>query len=200
MPTQTATVVYHPLAATGLLSALASAMTADAMQRNRTFLKDKLGETVATDVVTLLDNGRLPGGLATRPFDDEGNPTGATRLIDEGVFQAVLDDEDTACKDGAQSSGNATRYSHRTPPMLSPSNFYIQPGSAGPDEIIAGVERGLYVINTMDTVMNPVSGDYSVSARASGSKTASSPTRSTTSPSPCPCPTCCKRWQQLAAI
>jgi PmbA protein len=165
VPTQTATVVYHPLAASGLLSALAGALTADAMQRNRTFLRDKLGDTVATDVVTLLDNGRLPGGLATRPFDDEGNPTGATRLIDEGVFQAVLYDEYTARKDGAQSSGNATRYSHRTPPMLSPSNFYIQPGSASPEEIIADIESGLYVVNTMNTVMNPVSGDYSVSAQ-----------------------------------
>jgi PmbA protein len=165
VPTQTATVVYNPFAASGLLSALADALTADAMQRNRTFLQGKLGATVAADVVTLLDNGRLPGGLATRPFDDEGNPTSATRLIDEGVFQAVLYDEYTARKDGAQSSGNATRNSHRTPPALSPSNFYIQPGNATPDAIIAGVERGLYVVNTMNTVMNPVSGDYSVSAQ-----------------------------------
>jgi len=54
----------------------------------------------------LLDNGRLPGGLATRPFDDEGNPTSATRLIDEGVFQAVLYDQYTAHKDGVASTGN----------------------------------------------------------------------------------------------
>lgn len=166
VPTQVATVVYTPMAAAGLLSALSRALTAEAMQRNRTFLQDKLGEIVASDVVTLLDNGRLPGGLATRPFDDEGNPTSATRLIDEGVFQAVLYDEYTAHKDGVRSSGNASRSGHSTPPRLAPSNFYIQPGQQTPAEVIAGVEKGLYVVNTMNThSINPVSGDYSVSAQ-----------------------------------
>jgi PmbA protein len=166
VPTQTATVVYTPLAASGLLGALSRALTAEAMQRNRTFLQGKLGATVAADVVTLLDNARLPGGLATRPFDDEGNPTSATRLIDEGLFQAVLYDEYTARKDGVQSTGNAARYSHRSAPSLHSSNFYIQPGNMSPEELIAGVEKGLYVVNTMNThSINPVSGDYSVSAQ-----------------------------------
>ncbi|MCB0081023.1 MAG: TldD/PmbA family protein, partial [Caldilineaceae bacterium] len=148
VPTQTATVVYHPIAATAMLGALSQALTAEAMQRNRSFLQGKLGETVAADVVTLLDNGRLQGGLATRPFDDEGNPTSATRLIDEGVFQAVIYDAYTADKDGTDSSGNAMRGSHRAAPSLAPSNFYIQPGPDSADAVIAGVEKGLYVVNT----------------------------------------------------
>lgn len=166
VPTQTASVVYHPVAATALLGAMSQALTAEAMQRNRSFLQGKLGQTVASDVVTLLDNGRLPGGLATRPFDDEGNPTSATRLIDEGVFQAVIYDAYTADKDGTNSTGNAMRGSHRAAPSLAPSNFYIQPGPDDADAVIAGVEKGLYVVNTMNThSINPVSGDYSVSAQ-----------------------------------
>jgi PmbA protein len=166
VPTQTATVVYHPVAATALLGAISQALTAEAMQRNRSFLQGKLGQTVASDVVTLLDNGRLPGGLATRPFDDEGNPTSATRLIDEGVFQAVIYDAYTADRDGTNSTGNAMRGSHRAAPTLAPSNFYIQPGPEDADAVIAGVEKGLYVVNTMNThSINPVSGDYSVSAQ-----------------------------------
>lgn len=166
VPTQRATVVYHPVAATNLLGAVSQALTAQAMQRNRSFLQGKLGQTVASDVVSLLDNGRLPGGLATRPFDDEGNPTSATRLIDEGVFQAVIHDAYTADKDGTDSTGNASRGSHRSAPGLSPSNFYIQPGPDDAEAVIAGVEKGLYVINTMNThSINPVSGDYSVSAQ-----------------------------------
>ena len=136
------------------------------MQRNRTFLQGKMGQDVASDVVSILDNGRLPGGLATRPFDDEGNPTRATRLVDEGVLQAVLYDDYSAQKDGTNSTGNAARATHRSAPHLSPSNFYIQPGHQTPEELIAGVDQGLYVVNTMNThSINPVSGDYSVSAQ-----------------------------------
>jgi PmbA protein len=166
VPTQRATVVYSPFAANGLIGVLARALTAEAMQKNLSFLQGKMGQDVASDVVTLLDNGRLPGGLATRPFDDEGQPTGATRVIDEGVLQAVLYDTYTALKESTRSTGNARRMSHRQPPELAPSNFYLQPGNMTPDELIAGVEKGLYVVSTMNThSINPVSGDYSVSAQ-----------------------------------
>lgn len=166
VPTQEATVVYSPIAASMLLSALARALTAEAMQRNRSFLQGKMGQDVGSDVLTILDNGRLPGGMATRPFDDEGMPTSATRLIDEGVLQAVLHDSYTAHRDGSANTGNAGRGSHRQIPTLSPSNIYIQPGPQTPDEIIAGVSRGLYVVNVMNTAaINPTSGDYSVSAQ-----------------------------------
>jgi PmbA protein len=165
-PTQRATVVYSPFAANGVIGTLARALTAEAMQKNLSFLQGKMGQDVASDTVTLLDNGRLPGGLATRPFDDEGLPTGATRVIDEGVLQGLLYDTYTARKDGTRSSGNAMRLSHRQPPQLMPSNFYLQPGTMTPEELIADVENGLYVVSTMNThSINPVSGDYSVSAQ-----------------------------------
>lgn len=166
VPSQRATVVYSPYAAASIAGALARALTAEAMQRNRSFLQGQLGRQVASDVVTLVDNGRLPGGPATRPFDDEGVPTSATRVIDEGVLQAVLYDHYTARRDGRQSTGNAGRSSHRQPPSLAPSNFYFQPGNQSPEEILAGVERGLYVDSVMNTgSINPISGEYSVSAR-----------------------------------
>jgi PmbA protein len=166
VPTQRASVVYSPFAANGVIGALARALTAEAMQKNLSFLQGKMGQDVASDVVTLLDNGRLPGGLATRPFDDEGQPTGATRVIDEGVLQALLYDTYTSLKDGARSTGNATRPSHRQPPELTPSNFYLQPGTMTPEELIAGVENGLYVVSTMNShSISPVSGNYSVSAQ-----------------------------------
>lgn len=167
VPTQRATVVYSPFAATSVLGALSSALAADALQRNRSFLQGKMGQTVAADTVSVLDNGRLPGGIATRPFDDEGVPTSATRLIDEGVFQAALYDHYTATRDGtASSTGNATRSSHASLPGLAAGNFYFQPGPQSPDEVIAGVDAGLYVESVMNTAsINPISGDYSVSAK-----------------------------------
>ena len=164
--TQQASVVYSPFAASGILGAISRALTAEAMQKNRSFLHGKMGQDVASDVVTLLDNGRLPRGMATRPFDDEGVPTRATKLIDEGVLQTVLQDSYTALKEGGQSTGNAVRGSHRTAPSLSSSNFYIQPGPDSPEDVIKQVNKGLYVVNTMNThSINPVSGDYSVSAQ-----------------------------------
>ncbi|RME51087.1 MAG: TldD/PmbA family protein, partial [Caldilineae bacterium] len=167
VPTQKATVVYSPFAAASIAGALSRALSAEAMQRNRSFLQGKMGEVVASDVVTVLDNGRLPGGIATRPFDDEGLPTSATRLIDEGVLQAVLYDHYTALRDGtASSTGNATRTSHSALPQVMASNFYFQPGPQSPEEVIAGVEQGLYVEHVMNTAsINPISGDYSVSAK-----------------------------------
>ena len=167
VPTQRASVVYSPMAATSILGALSRALGADAMQRNRSFLEGKIGQNVAADMVSVLDNGRLPGGIATRPFDDEGVPTAATRLIDEGVLQTALYDHYTATRDGtASSTGNANRGSHASMPTVDASNFYFQPGHETPDEVIGGVEQGLYVESVMNTAsINPISGDYSISAK-----------------------------------
>jgi PmbA protein len=68
--------------------------------------------------------------------------------------------------DGRKSTGNAARGSHRTPPRVSTSNFYLQPGTSAPEDILAEVKSGLYVTSTMNVGgINPVSGDYSVAAR-----------------------------------
>jgi len=163
--TQTCTVVFDPMVAGEIFAYLSMALTAEAMQRGRSFLIDKMGQDVASDKVTLLDNGRLPGGIASAPFDGEGVPTSATRLIDEGVLQNVIYDSYTASRDGKQSTGNAARGGHRSLPTLAPTNFYLQPGHATREELIAGVENGLYVTTIMQTGgINPVSGDCSMGA------------------------------------
>ncbi|MGB1250677.1 MAG: TldD/PmbA family protein [Candidatus Promineifilaceae bacterium] len=165
VPTQQVTVVFDPVVSAQLLVAMASALNAGAMQRGRSFLAGKMGEDVASDMVTLLDNGRLAGALGTSPFDAEGVPTRATRLIDEGVLQTLIYDHYTAQRSGGRSTGNASRYSHRTPPTLGPTNFHMQPGNQTQEEIIAGVENGFFVLNAMNTGgINPVSGEFSSAA------------------------------------
>lgn len=166
VPSQEASVVFSPLVASQLVTFLSLALKADEMQMGRSFLLGRMGEDVASDIVSLLDNGRLKRGLASAPFDAEGVPSRATKVIDEGMLQAVLQNSYTARKAGLESTGNATRRSHRQPPELFPTNFYLQPGEMTPEAILSGVERGLYVLNTMTTGgINPVSGDYSVAAR-----------------------------------
>ena len=163
--TQTCTVVFDPLVGSQIMASLAQALTAQAMQRERSFLINKMGQDVASDKVTLLDNGRMPGGFASAPFDGEGVPTSATRLIDEGVLQNVIYDSYTAGRDGVQSTGNAGRNGHRSMPGLAPTNFYMQPGQVTQEELIAGVEKGLYVTDIMTVGgINPVNGDCSMGA------------------------------------
>jgi PmbA protein len=163
---QEASVVFTPMVASQLITFLSLALKADEMQRGRSFLLGKMGEDVASDIVSLVDNGRLKRGLASSPFDSEGVPTRATKVIEEGVLQGILHNSYTARKDGMASTGNASRRSHRQPSDLLPTNFYLQPGQMSPEAILSGVDRGLYVLNTMTTGgINPVSGDYSVAAR-----------------------------------
>ena len=165
VPTQVGTVVLDPIVGGQVLTALASALSAEAWQKKRSFLLDKMGQQVGSDMVTLMDNGRLKRGLASAPFDGEGVPTSATRLIDEGVLQNLIYDSYSARKAGVASTGNAQRNGHRSVPSLGPSNFYMQPGSASREEIIAGVEKGLYVLSVMQTGgIDPVTGDCSMGA------------------------------------
>lgn len=163
--TQTGIVVFDPVVTGEILGYVSMALTAEAMQRGRSFLIGKMGQQVGSDKVSLLDNGRLKRGLASAPFDGEGVPTSATRLVDEGVLENVIYDTYTARKDGVASTGNAQRGSHRSPPSLGPSNFYLQPGTLSRDEIIAGTDRGLYVTQIMQTGgTDPITGDCSMGA------------------------------------
>lgn len=165
VPTQTASVVLDHFVGAQILAAYAQALSAENWQRSRSFLMGKLGQEVGSSMVTLMDNGRLPGGVASAPFDGEGVPTKATRLIDEGVLQDLMYDSYTAAKEGKISTGNAGRSGHRSMPSLAPSNFYMQPGHKSPEEIIKGVEKGLYIISVMQTGgIDPVTGDCSMAA------------------------------------
>ncbi|MGF1505536.1 MAG: TldD/PmbA family protein [Chloroflexi bacterium] len=165
VPTQKTTVVLDHVVGAQILYAISQALTADSWQRSRSFLMGRMGQQVGSDMVSIVDNGRLARGIASAPFDGEGVPTGATRLIDEGVLQGVLHDSYTAAKDGTASTGNAQRSGHTGLPSLGASNFYIQPGYLSRDEIIAGVQDGFYVLEVMQTGgVDPVTGDCSMSA------------------------------------
>ncbi|HLU09263.1 MAG TPA: TldD/PmbA family protein [Oceanobacillus sp.] len=165
IPTQTATVVLDHAVGAEILVALAQALSADAWQKRRSFLMDRMGQQIGSDMLTLIDNGRMKRGLASAPFDGEGVPTSATRLVDEGVLQNLMYDSYSARKANVGSTGNAQRASHRGLPTLAPSNFYMQPGHRTRDEIIAGVERGMYVISVMQTGgIDPITGDCSMGA------------------------------------
>jgi PmbA protein len=167
VPTMRASVVLDPDIAAELLRGVSQALLGDAVARGRSMVVGKMGERVGSALVTLRDDGALPGGPRTAPFDGEGVPTGATSLIERGVLRGLLHSTDSARLLGgdARSTGNAQRSSYRVAPDVGATNLVLEPGALAPEEIVRGVERGLYVVATRNVGgINPVAGDYSVGA------------------------------------
>jgi PmbA protein len=160
VPTQQVPVVFDPQAAASLLSHLASAACGGALYRRASFLLDKLGRDVASPLVTIVDDGRMPRGLASRPFDAEGLATRRTVVVERGVLRSYLLDSYAARKLSLASTGSASR-SVGDVPGASSSNFHLEPGPHTPEQIIASVPRGLYVTGLSGFGVNGVTGDYS---------------------------------------
>jgi PmbA protein len=191
VPTQQAPVVFAPEIARSLIGNLFDAANADAVYRQATFLADKLGEQVAGENVTVIDDGTLVfdqpisggpfmrdresaqewadgdtiriGGFGTSPFDGEGLPTRRTVLIERGVLKNYVANTYTARKLGIRSTGNAAR-SLASNPGIGAGNFFLQAGTLTPEQIIGEVRSGLYVTETMGFGVNLVTGDYSQGA------------------------------------
>jgi PmbA protein len=156
-------VVFDPDSAGEILGTLFGAISGYAVFRNATFLKDKLGETVASPLVTLIDEGRRPRGLGSRPFDGEGLPTRRNVPIEKGVLRYFMCDAYSARKIGGKPVG-AARRGVGGGPSVGASNLYFEPGPLAPEAIIGGVERGLYVTDLIGFGVNVVTGDYSQGA------------------------------------
>jgi PmbA protein len=158
--TQEVPVVFDPDMAASLLRSLCGAVSGSAIYRGASFLVGKLEQQVAAAGLTVVDDGRMPGGLGSRPFDGEGLPTRRTVVIEKGVLASYLLDTYTGRKLGLASTGNASR-SLGQRPAVGPMNFYIRPGTASAEEIIRSVDRGLYVTEMIGFGVNLVTGDYS---------------------------------------
>ena len=160
VPTQKVPVVFDATVAAGLLNHLFSAVSGSAIYRAASFLTDCIGQKIAPETVTVYDDGTLTGAPGSKPFDGEGLPTRRTTVVEQGVLRTYLLDTYTGRKLGMRSTGNAAR-SAGDAPSVSPTNFYMVPGTATPEEIIASVPNGLYVTGLIGFGVNPVTGDYS---------------------------------------
>lgn len=160
------TVVFDRETAAALLGSVASALSADAVQKGRSVFRGRIGETVASGLVTLYDDGLAVGGLATSPFDAEGVPQKVTALVEGGVLRSVLHNTYTARKESehAQSTGNAVRMSYRSLPSVGVSNLVLGDGRGTLDELVARVGTGLCVesIAGLHSGVNPATGEISV--------------------------------------
>lgn len=160
VPTAEVPVIFEPVTARSLLSHLAACVGGGAVYRRASFLADRLGTPVGSGLLHVVDDGRLPGGLGTRPFDGEGLPTRRTVVVRAGVLESFLLDSYSARKLGMASTGSAVR-SAGSAPSPGPHNLWIEPGSSSLDEMVAGTERGLLVTWLFGHGFNPVTGDFS---------------------------------------
>ena len=158
--TQNVPIVFAPTTAASFIGNICSAVSGSALYRGTSFLVNQLEKRIAPDHVTIHDDGTLPGALGSKPFDGEGLPTRRTTVVENGILQSYLLDTYSARKLGMRSTGNAAR-SAGEPPSVSPTNFFLAPGSHAPEDIIASVPNGLYVTGLIGFGVNLVTGDYS---------------------------------------
>ena len=156
-------IVFDPETSAELLGQVFRAISGYSVFRNATFLKDKLGQQVASPLLTMVDEGRRVRGLGSRPFDGEGLRTRRNVPLEAGVLRHFLCDTYSARKIGAKATGNARR-GVGGGPSVGAGNLSFAPGTTPPDQIIGEVERGLYVTDTIGFGVDLVSGDFSQGA------------------------------------
>lgn len=161
--TQKVPVVMHPDIVESWLGRVSGAFSGDDVLKKTSYLHDKLGETIASPKITLVNDGRRKRGPGSEPFDGEGVPTRRTVLIDKGVCKSFLYDSYYARKAGVEPTGSAQR-GYANVPNIGTHNLYLEPGDQTLEQMIAGVERGFYYIDSGAFGYNPTTGDYSFAA------------------------------------
>ena len=162
VPTARVPVVFHPHAAAMILGILSSSFSADAVLKRRSLLAGRVGQSVASPLVTITDDARLADGLASRPFDGEGVPAQRTELVKDGILRGYLHNTYTALRSQERSTASAVR-SYKSVPEVGVTNLLLTPGNISRDVLLARVSDGLHVsqLHGLNTV-NPVSGEFSL--------------------------------------
>ncbi len=155
-----AAVVFEPRVAASLVGHLAAAINGRSIARGASFLKDRMGEAVMAEGVDVIDDPWMARGLASKPFDAEGLKPERLKVVDGGVLKSWILDLASARQLGLESNGHASR-GIGAPPSPASTNLWIAAGRAAPEDLIAGVDRGLLVTELIGMGVNTVTGDYS---------------------------------------
>lgn len=158
--TQRVPVVFDQRTARSLLDNIFEAVHGMSVYRQESFLAGRLGEKVASEQVTVIDDGTLAGLFGSSPFDDEGVPSRRTVVIERGVLKSYLLNTYAARKLGMKTTGNASRGLTGNA-GIGHGNLFLQAGVQTPEQIVADVRDGFYVTELMGFGVNTVTGDYS---------------------------------------
>ncbi len=129
-----------------LHEAVGHGLEADFNRKGMSAFSGLIGQKVASELCTVVDDGAIPNRRGSLNIDDEGNPTSKTVLIENGVLRGYLQDKLSSRLTGASLTGNGRRESYRHMPMPRMTNTYLLNGESAPDEIILSVKRGLYAV------------------------------------------------------
>jgi PmbA protein len=165
LPSGPYAVVVAPRVGTQFLSLVAGALSAEAIQTGRSFIKDPLNTMVANERVTLVDDPLLPGGIASTNFDDEGSPCQTLTLVAKGRFQSILYDLRSAALDKKDSNGHGFKTDLSSVPRPHATNFHMKPGAFTLEELLNSQERIFYLQDVLGLHMvDPITGEFSLGA------------------------------------
>jgi len=167
VPSGSYKVIFRHDVMTGLLATFSSVFSAESARKGLSLLKDKEGEKIASDAVTVIDDPLMEGGFASCPFDAEGVAAKTKVVVGEGVLHTLLHNRKTAQAMGKETTGNASKAGYAAPVVVAPSNFYLKAGEKSFDELVTEVGDGLLFTDLMGmhSGANQVSGDFSLGAK-----------------------------------
>ncbi|MFN3476653.1 MAG: TldD/PmbA family protein [Candidatus Methylomirabilales bacterium] len=145
--------------------AVGHGLEADLAQDGLSVYSRRLGEQIASSLITVIDDATLPRKRGSFPADDEGIPAQRTVLIEKGILKSYLYDRLTAMKDGVRSTGNGRRESYQHKPIPRMTNTFIEKGQANPEDIVASTKNGLYVQSLSGGSVNPITGVFNFTCR-----------------------------------
>ncbi len=152
-------VIFERDVAAAVLDDLFSAVNGGNVAIGNSWLAERLGERIGSDLITIVDDGTLPEKLGSSPFDGEGVATRRTPVFERGTLRSFLFDTYYARRLGAQTTGNSTGGG------IGPNNFYLEPGTQSLDELIASTPLGVLVLDTIGFATEHATGNYSRGAR-----------------------------------
>jgi PmbA protein len=154
-------VILTPLAVSTIIGGgFGGAINAEEIQYGRSYIADALGESIASEEISIMDDSHIAGGIGSRPFDAEGVPTQRTQILHRGVLKSILHNSYTANKDQVDNTGNASRPSYSGLPSISPSNLVIEPRKGALDDLVSEIKKGILFRYTGDRP-NMTTGDLS---------------------------------------
>ena len=159
--TQKAAIIIDPDVARGILGGIITAINGERVLQGASFLRDQMNRQFASSLLTITDDGTMPGSTGSSPFDGEGVPTVRNTIVDKGILRSFIYNTRAARRAGTESTGNAVRSGFSSLPGIGTHKIYLDPGDHSRSEIIASTVKGLLVLELTGYGIDPVSGNFS---------------------------------------